>query len=187
VKLLPEWTRLKQVTVFGAPVFLHWTVFVVVGALALIALANPIYAVLFIVCYFAIIFLHEVGHAFVAHRLGCRVNVISMTCWHGECECEAPETEWEHALIAWGGFAFQILMAVPALLIMILLGGRDWGYWTPVIVLLGYVNVVWAISNLLPGDEFDGKMAWRVVPIFLEMRKARRAKREVKVPRSWRR
>ena len=174
-------------TVFGAPVFVHWTVFVVVGGLALIALANPIFAVLFIGCYLAIIFLHEVGHALVAHRLGCRVTMISMTFWHGECECEAPETEWEAALIAWGGVALQLAMAVPALLIMVLLGDRDWGYWTPVIVLLGYVNIVWAIANLLPGEESDGSVAWRVVPISLEMRQARRARGKRETPRSWRR
>ena len=187
MKLVPEWIQLKKVTVFGAPMFVHWTVFVVVGALALIALASPIHAVLFIGCYLAIIFVHEVGHALVAHRLGCRVHSISMTFWHGECVCEAPETEWENALIAWGGVTLQLVMAVPALLITILLGDRDWSYWTPVIVCLGYVNIVWAVSNLLPGDETDGNVAWRVVPIFFEIRKARRAKRKVEMPRSWRR
>jgi Zn-dependent protease len=185
-KYVPEWIQLKRVAVFGAPIFVHWTVFVVVGALALIALGNPLFAVLFIACYLAIIFVHEVGHALVAHRLGCRVRSISMTFWHGECVCEAPETEWENALIAWGGAALQLLMAIPALLIMVWLGDRDWGYWTPVIVFLGYFNIALAVANLLPGDECDGDVAWRVVPIFLEMQKARRAKRRVQMPRSWR-
>lgn len=181
MKFIPEWIQLKKLAVFGAPVYVHWTVFVVIAALAFIALANPIYAVLFIGCYLAIIFVHELGHAIVAHRLGYRMYRISMTFWHGECETQAPETEWELALIAWGGAAAQLVVAVPALIVMFLLGDGDWSYWTPVIVILGYLNIIVAITNLLPGDETDGSLAWRVVPIQLALRKSRRTRKSDEV------
>src|SRR5690606_34428003 len=113
-------------------------------------------------CYFAMIVGHELGHAFVAHRLGYRVHGIAVTVWHGWCETTAPEYEWEDVLIAWGGVAVQFAMAVPAILLMVALGDRDWGYLTSVIVILGYLNPVVAIANLLPGELSDGTTAWRV-------------------------
>jgi len=184
MKFVPEWTQLRYVTVFGAPVFVHWTVFVMIGVLAFMLLAIPIYAALFIACYLAMLFVHELGHAIVARHLGYRVYRIRLTFWHGECETQTPETEWEHALIAWGGAAFQLVVALPPVLIMLLLGARDWSYWTPVIVILGYLNVVVAILNLLPGDETDGNLAWRVVPIYLETRRSRRTRTSDKPWRS---
>ena len=124
---MKEWVQLKRPRVYGAPLLLHWSVFVVVGLLALIAVTNPLYALLFIACYLTIIFLHEIGHAVIANRLGYRVFSIHITFWHGWCTCEATETEWEHALIAWGGCLAQFAIAFPVLLIMVLLGDRDWG------------------------------------------------------------
>jgi len=64
------WTRLGRINAFGAPIYLHWSIFVVVGILALLLLHNPIYAVLFIASYFAIIFFHELGHAWAVRVSG---------------------------------------------------------------------------------------------------------------------
>ena len=172
------WTRLGRNVAFGAPVYLHWSVLVVVGIMALFAMSNPVHASLFIASYLAIIFLHELGHGFVANRLGYQVDSIWVTFWHGWCVCEAPEDEWSAALIAWGGVAAQFLIAIPPLCIALALGDRDWGYLTAVIVFLGYMNVVVAVSNLLPGDDTDGRIAWRLVPLLLEERRVKRAAKQ---------
>jgi Zn-dependent protease len=174
------WTRLGRATVFGAPIFVHWSVFLIAGTGGLLAIASPIHAVLFIGCYLAIIFAHEFGHALVANRLGYRVDSIVVTFWHGWCRYEQPDTEWEDVLIAWGGVTAQGVIAVPALLVALILGDRDWGYLTAVVVLLGYLNPVWAMANLLPGDHTDGRLAWRIVPLVIEKRRAKRATREAR-------
>lgn len=181
------WLRLKSLSAFGAPVFVHRSVFIAVGLLLLIALGNPIYAILAIVAYLGIIFGHEIGHALVAHRLGYRVDSIGVTFWHGWCRCEEPDTEWEHALIAWGGAAAQLTLALPVLIAAVVFRNEDWGYFTPIIVVLGYLNVVWAVANVLPGDDTDGRVAWRVVPLAIEARRARRAERQSARSGPWRR
>jgi hypothetical protein len=48
---------------------------------------------------------------------------------------------------------------------MVMLGDRNWGAWTPVIVILGYLNSVIAVVNLIPGDHSDGTTAWRIIPL----------------------
>ena len=144
----------------------------------LFGLRNPIYAALFIASYLAIIFVHEFGHAFMAHRLGYEVDSIWITFWHGWCRCEAPDNEWNAVLIAWGGVAAQIVVALPALGMLILLGDRDWSYFTPIIVFLGYMNILMAVTNLLPGEETDGRAAWRIVPLLLQERRDKRAERK---------
>lgn len=168
-----SWLRLGRGTLYGAPIFVHWSAFLTIGPLALFAIASPIYGVLFISCYLAIIFVHELGHAFVANRLGYRVDSIGVTVLHGWCRHEEPDTEWEDVLIAWGGVAAQVAIALPVLLGTLVLGDRDWAYWTPVIVLLGYLNLVWAIANILPGDDTDGRLAWRIVPLVIEQWRAK--------------
>lgn len=97
------WIRLGRIAAFDAPVHLHWSALLVVGFMALFGLRNPLYAALFIASYLAIIFVHELGHAFVAHSLGYDVDSIWITFWHGWCRFEVPDNEWSHVLIAWGG------------------------------------------------------------------------------------
>jgi Zn-dependent protease len=170
-----SWTRISNLSVFGAPVFLHWSVLVVVGALALLGLSSPIYAFLSIASYLAIIALHEIGHAYVARRFGCRVEAIRVAILHGWCEYEAPYYEWEDVLISWGGVAAQICVAVPVLLIAALLGDRELPYLGPIIVFLGYVNLLIAIINLAPAQGCDGKKAWRAIPLLFHQWRARKA------------
>lgn len=156
---------------FHAPVFVHWGVLAIVGLMSFVAVSNPIYAVLFIASYLGTIVVHEWGHAFVAHRLGYEVDSIGITALHGWCRCEAPETEWDEVLIAWGGVAAQLAVALPVLLVMVALGDRSWGYFTPVIVFLGLLNVAIVIANLVPDDESDGRIAWRIIPLLLRKRR----------------
>ena len=167
--------HLGKITWYGASVLVHWSTLVPVVLLAMIAITNPIYGALFVGSYISIIFAHEYGHAFVAHRLGYRVHSIGITFWHGWCRHEQPDTKWEDALIAWGGVAAQVLLAIPALILAFVLGGRDWAYFTPIIVFLGFFNLAWALANLLPGDDTDGRLAWGIVPLFIEDRRMRKA------------
>lgn len=174
---LHEWTPIRGWTPFGAPVFLHITALVAFVLLVALTLASPIHGLLAIGCYFAIILGHELGHAFVAHRLGYRVHGIAVTAWHGWCETTAPKYEWDDALIAWGGVGAQLVMAIPGVLLAVMLGGRDWGYLTSVIVILGFLNPAVAAANLLPGELCDGSTAWRIVPLLLERRRTHRERK----------
>jgi len=139
--------------------------------MSLAAVSSPIYAVLFIASYLGIIVVHEWGHAFVARRLGYEVDSVGITAIHGWCLHAAPRSEWDEVLIAWGGVAAQLAVALPVLLVTVVLGERSWGYFTPVIVFLGLLNVGTVIVNLVPDDESDGRIAWRIIPLLRQKRR----------------
>ena len=163
-----EWTRVSGVQVFGAPIYLHWPVLIVAAFMALMAISSPVFALLFFASYVVVIVIHEFGHACVAHLLGYEVDSIGISILHGWCRYETPDDEWHEVLVAWGGVFAQLLAALLALVIFLALKGGDWGYFTPIIVFLGYFNIVIVIINLLPGSDSDGAVAWRIVPLLLK-------------------
>jgi membrane-associated protease RseP (regulator of RpoE activity) len=168
------WTRLRKVYVFGAPVWVHWSALFVVGLLFFLSLTSPIYAAVSIASYLSIIAVHEAGHAYIARRLGYRVTGIHIGIIHGLCEHERPEYGLEDVLISWGGVAAQLCIAVPVLVIAWALGSRELYYFGPVVAFLGYVNLLVALANLAPAEGFDGKRAWRAVPLLFRWWRAKR-------------
>jgi Zn-dependent protease len=168
------WTLVPRIRVFGAPVYAHWSVLVAVAVLGLLGLNSPIYAGMAIACYLAVIFVHELGHAYVAHRLGYEVAAIRVAFLHGACEYEAPHTRWDEVLVAWGGVVAQLIVAAGVFVAAALVGNANPGYFGPVKAFLGYVNFLIALVNLAPGADLDGSIAWRIVPLMFHRYRARR-------------
>jgi membrane-associated protease RseP (regulator of RpoE activity) len=70
------WLPVRQWRVFGATVHLHFLVLIATGLLLVLAVRNFALAIAAVISYLAIIFVHEFGHAAVAHWLGYDVNAI---------------------------------------------------------------------------------------------------------------
>lgn len=119
-----EWFSFRKLRAFDAPIFIHWSLLAAAAVIALFAISSPLYALLFVVSYLAVILVHELGHAFVAWHLGYPINAIGLTMLHGWCECDAPDNEWHAVFIAWGGVVAQVAIAVPVLLIATALVGE---------------------------------------------------------------
>jgi Zn-dependent protease len=77
--------------------------------------------------------------------------------------------------VAWGGVLAQLILAVPILLMVVVLNDTDFGYLNPVIVILGYLNLIIALINLTPSEPFDGAVAWRIFALMRAERTSRRA------------
>ncbi len=120
--------------------------------------------------------IHELGHAAVAHRFGYAVEGIWLGAIHGRCEFQAPKTQWEHCVIAWGGVAAQLAVAVP-LIAFDAFWHRPLGILGPVLLILGYYSGVVVLLNLLPLKGRDGLRAWRIVPLLRTRIEGRRAVR----------
>jgi Zn-dependent protease len=165
--------------VFGAPVYVHWSVLVAIVLVALLSLASPVHAVVAITSYLGIITVHELGHAFAAHRLGYGVDSVWISFFHGRCEYQAPHFEWHAVIVAWAGVLAQLAIATPILVVGSIFEDYDLGYLAPAIVFLGYVNLLFALVNLAPGAGLDGQVAWRVIPLMLQQRKAKRATQRI--------
>jgi Zn-dependent protease len=176
-RILPTWLQFRRTRILGARVYVHWSVLVVVALLALVSFRSPIYAAVAIASYLGIIVIHEAGHAWVAHRLGYAVDAIHVAFLHGYCTHDMPYNETDHVLIAWGGVAAQLVVAIPILTVATIFDRQDFGYAAPAIAFLGYVNVVIALANLAPAPGFDGHIAWRAVPLLWRRRSATGSRR----------
>jgi Zn-dependent protease len=182
-----KWIGQKRLRSFGAPIYIHWSVFAVVLVLAAISIESPIYAAVTMVSYLGIIAIHEIGHACVAQKRGYDVISIRIAFLHGRCEYEAPDYEWDEVAIAWGGVLAQLLVAAPILVIATLLDRVNLGYLGPIVVVLGYLNLVIALVNLVPAPGLDGATAWRIIPLLWEKRTFRRRRATERAGRKWKR
>lgn len=145
-----------------------------VALLGFLGFSSPIYAGIAIASYLGVICLHEFGHAYVARHLGYDVAAVRVAFVHGLCEYEAPHTHWDEVLVAWGGVAAQLIVAVVVFVVAAIIGRSDPGYFGPVIAFLGYVNLLVALVNLAPGGGLDGSVAWRIVPLLYQRYRAHR-------------
>jgi Zn-dependent protease/CBS domain-containing protein len=113
------------------------------------------------VLFFAALLLHELAHSLLAKMRGLRVRAITLFALGGvsQIESEASDAKSE----------FWIAIAGPITSIAIglgVLGAARLGGWLPgtepvtpvisVLVWLGYINIVLAVFNMIPGYPLDG-------------------------------
>lgn len=163
-----SWLRFRSWRVLGAAVYVHQHVLVAMAALIVLALKNWVLSITCLISYVAIIFIHEVGHAVVARRLGYEVTAIRIGLLHGRCEYEYPNSAWDASLVSWGGILAQLLIAALVFAIAAAVPGSLSDYFGPIVIFLGHMNIVIAAINLTPRAPFDGYLAWRIFPAMID-------------------
>ena len=112
-------------------------------------------AAVFAVLLFGSVFLHELGHAVTARRLG--IGVRSMSLWllggSTEMERESPSPGKEFA-IAVAGPAVNLVLGLVAVVAVVLL--PDHTITEQLAVQLAFSNLIVGVFNLLPGLPMDG-------------------------------
>lgn len=169
-----RWIGHRKLRVMRVPIFIHWSVFVAVAILALMSWDSPIHAAITITSFFAIMVIHEVGHAWVARRRRYEVHAIRLAMLQGRCEHEAAEHEWDDVAIAWGGVLAQFAVAIPMMVLMALTTPQTLGVVGIAVQMLGPVSIVIALFNLIPAPGFDGQRTWRVIPLARDWWRSRR-------------
>jgi membrane-associated protease RseP (regulator of RpoE activity) len=169
-----KYTRVKGLRIYGAPVYLHWSALLVMGVLLGISFNSPVLAIISICSYFGIIMLHETGHAFVAHKLRCDVKGVYLGFLHGKCKCKVPENQKYKSLIAWGGVAAQLVVALPLIIGAQTLSINEIYGIGPVVAFMGYISVLVALVNIVPGPGLDGIEAWMLIPVLVKEYKTSR-------------
>ena len=165
--IMKHYFQARRLNVCGAPVFLHWSVLVVVGGCLATCVADPLLAVIAAVSYFSVILIHECGHAWVARRLGYRVYSIKLSVIHGECAYEGGYNDAkEAALVAWGGPLAQFAVAVPVWMLSFVPAVDRADFFGPFIAFFGYIGPLMALVNLAPSPGLDGSRAWPLIPMW---------------------
>jgi Zn-dependent protease/CBS domain-containing protein len=118
--------------------------------------------------FFAALLLHELAHSLLAKARGLRVRAITLFALGGvsQIETEASDAKSEF----WIAIAGPVTSVVTGLVVL----GTAWvNGWKPgtepatplisVLVWLGYINVMLAVFNMIPGYPLDGGRVLRAV------------------------
>ncbi|HEX4153425.1 MAG TPA: hypothetical protein VHY75_14555 [Steroidobacteraceae bacterium] len=168
-----RWLKIRRWRIFGAPIYVHSYVLLGLCLFAVVALRHPVAAAAATLSYLAIIFVHELGHAAVAHRLGYEVMALRVGLFHGRCEYSHPDNEWDAVLVSWGGAAAQLMAATAVFSLAAIPRSADVPYFGVVVIFLGYLNIVIAAMNIAPVAGLDGALAWRIFPAMLRQIRGR--------------
>jgi len=117
---------------------------------------------------FTIMIWHELGHAMIASRLGYPILGITLFPVLGQCHYQQPYSAFEDAVIAWGGVIAQLIVLVPAVLILVFFGNTSSGIVNAFLIVFTYFNAIMVLVNLVPSRGLDGAKAWRLAPMVLK-------------------
>ncbi len=162
----------KLVRIAGIDVRVHATFLLLLAWVAMAAYGtsgSPAVvadAVLFILAVFAIVVLHELGHAVTARRFGIRTRDITLLPIGGVARLDRmPDKPTHELLVALAGPAVNVALAAVFYVLAEMVGGT-----APVkanllggsfLARLFWVNVSLAVFNLLPAFPMDGGRALR--------------------------
>ncbi|MBI2920237.1 MAG: site-2 protease family protein [Planctomycetes bacterium] len=165
----------KIATVAGIPIYIHATFLLLLVWVALShymdggSVARAAEGVLFIGIVFAIVVLHELGHAITAKRFGIRTRDITLLPIGGVARLERmPDKPWQELLVAVAGPAVNVALAavffgvlaaqnrIPDLFATEMTRGS-------LVARLVWINTALAVFNMLPAFPMDGGRVLRAL------------------------
>ncbi|NNE28661.1 MAG: site-2 protease family protein [Saprospiraceae bacterium] len=172
---------LKLLSLFGIPIFLHWSfplVFLWIAYLAYSSAEGGVTFFLWLSCLFILVFLcvvlHEFGHALTARRFGVKTKDIILSPIGGVARLEKlPEKPWHEFLVAIAGPMVNVFIFLILLLVAYLAGFTEgWaqeleadpsigilmrrGFTDFILGSLMLTNLVLVGFNLIPAFPMDG-------------------------------
>lgn len=126
--------------------------------------AGMIAAVLITIIVFASVLAHELGHAFAIRRLGYGDSRIVLGGLGGVCQWSGRPTRWDRIRISLAGPAVSLALGLGGFGLLSALraggigGDTVFGY---TVYVAAWLNIGWAIFNMLPVQPMDGGQATR--------------------------
>ncbi|HEY8473992.1 MAG TPA: site-2 protease family protein [Natronosporangium sp.] len=157
----------------GFPLYLRWSVLLLMGLVVLLSGEEIGYGVGFgfVVCLLLSVLLHELGHAVTARRLGIGVRGITLEILGGytEMDREAPTPRAELAVSLAGPAVSLAVGVVAGAGAAVLPDGAP----RQIAFLVAIANVIVAAFNVLPGLPLDGGRALRAAVWWVSRSKQR--------------
>jgi len=122
----------------------------------------------FLLAFPCLILVHELGHGFIAARLGHRVVGIEATGLGGICRWSGNASPFEEALIAWGGVLAQLVLFLGTELWLWGSAGTTSTFGWQVVSAFTHTNLRLMAINLLPIPPLDGARAWTIFSAWKE-------------------
>jgi Zn-dependent protease/CBS domain-containing protein len=121
-----------------------------------------------VLLFFAALVAHELAHAVVARARGLPVRTITLFALGGVAQIEQEATDASTEF--WMGVAGPLMSVLIGGLCLGLAWVLGWPVWTEpaapllaMLVWLGYINIVLALFNMLPGFPMDGGRVLRAI------------------------
>lgn len=149
----------------GVPILLHWSVLLGLVWFGL-RYQRLVPTLLTFSGFFALLLVHELGHAIAARSRKVHVFGIRLYFLHGLCSHAQPHRERDDVFIAWGGVLAQGVILVMALLakpVLAMAFPTAEPVLAPLFLVLITGNALMIAINLLPVAPLDGHRAWRVL------------------------
>lgn len=143
----------------GIPIRAHWSVglVAVLFGVNLAAAYGLVPGAIAVAAFFASIVAHELGHAFVARRYGVETESIDLWALGGvaRLDRESPTPRADGLIAAAGPLTSLVIGAVTF--------GAALLFRSPVLAWLGFINLLLAAFNMLPGAPLDGGRVLRAL------------------------
>jgi Zn-dependent protease len=151
------------------PVTMHWTVLLNIVWLYLM-MPSLIMAAVGSVAALVLYMAHEFGHVAILRWKKIPVASINLTGLHGETTYGYAKNAWDTMLIAWGGVLAQLAILALAWFVPMFVDLNGFGAVSayvvfPVLFVFTRFNLFLIIVALLPIGPFDGREAWRAIPL----------------------
>jgi len=140
--------------IFGFPIHLKFSFLFLMGVALVVW--QSLNAVVMLLGVFAMVLLHELGHALVARRLKIPILGIELTIFGGVARMGGmPDSPRDEVLIAGAGPLVSLLLAAGFYGVYLLSGGASF------LLTLAHINLVLACFNMVPALPMDGGRIFR--------------------------
>ena len=172
---------LKLGTIGGIGIFVHWTFSLLIAFIIYVNYRTGynaiqiVWSVLFILCVFATVFLHELGHSFAAKLFNIETKDITLLPIGGVSRLETlPEKPKEELIVTFAGPLVNIVLAFitglfisfpatsEALAQELSVGVNANNFFLNFFI----VNIILAVFNLIPAFPMDGGRILRAILSF---------------------
>lgn len=171
--MLPSWLRGGYLTIArlrGTPIRIH-----VSAPISALFFSRFQIAPWYWAGFFALVLIHELGHAVMVWIARARVLSVNVHGAGGDCVWQGSVGEVSRALIAWGGVLAQALLYAGTFAALAIFGHPTHLGTMDLVEVFTEANLWIAGLNMLPIPGLDGSEAWKLFPALARWRRERRA------------